>query len=417
MTAPVEWLGSLGLFVGLALVGAVLLRVFFPSITAHRGARRSMLVGLGAVTGAHGAWALDAGRSSQAGMVVSCVVVVVLGFVVASLVPAAAVHRSLKALLLRRAATDSPPSGTTMLSRRRLVSAAAAMVPATSVATALRGFAAGKVDDVSCPRLRVDIASLPPGLDGMTLLHLSDLHLGTARDLHDLERLLARVDDAGRRPDLVVLTGDVADDLRQLEPALAMVRGFGARLGALACLGNHEYLRDIGRTRPIYERSQIPLLVDRGVLLDAGTTALYVAGIDDPVSLDLDIRPALRGSVERAMRDAPAGVFSLLLAHRPEAFDAAYDARVGLTLSGHTHGGQIGFNGKSAFEPMWPDGYLWGAYRRGGSRLYTTSGFGNWFPFRLGCPAEAPLIELVATPRSSLGRLSVASRRGHLQTS
>jgi predicted MPP superfamily phosphohydrolase len=96
------------------------------------------------------------------------------------------------------------------------------------------------------------------------------------------------------------------------------------------------------------------------------------------------------------MRDAPTGVFSLLLAHRPEAFDAAGDARVGLTLSGHTHGGQIGYNGKSAFEPLFPDGYLWGAYRRGASRLYTTSGFGNWFPFRLGCPAEAPLVELFA---------------------
>jgi hypothetical protein len=178
MTAPVAWLSSLGLFVALALVGAVQLQVLFPSVTARllaRRTRRALLGALGAITGAHAAWALDAGRLSRAGMVVSCVAVVILGFVVASLVPAAAVHRVMKVLLLRRPgggaarnrehgndlALPSPRLQGATITRRRLVSAAAAMVPAASVATALRGFAAGKVDDVSCPRLRLDVASLP----------------------------------------------------------------------------------------------------------------------------------------------------------------------------------------------------------------------------------------------------------------
>jgi predicted MPP superfamily phosphohydrolase len=411
MTAPIAWLSSLAILLTLALVGAVLLRLLFPSVATHPGARRACLGVVGLLAAAHGAWALGAGRLGYAAMVASCVGVVILAFAVGSLLPAAVVHRALKAFHVHRSVTGrgadrehgndlpvSSPAAEATLSRRRLISAATGMVPAAAVGTALRGFADGMAD-VSCPVLRLDVPSLPPGLNGLTLLHLSDLHLGAARDLHDLEHLLARVDVSGRRPDLVVLTGDVADDLRQLGPALALVHGFGARLGAVACLGNHEYLRDIRRSRPIYERSHIPLLVDRGVLVEAGMTALYVAGIDDPVALHQDIRPALRRSVERAVREAPAGVFSLLLAHRPEAFDAAHDARVSLTLSGHTHGGQIGFNGKSAFEPLWPDGYLWGAYRRGDSRLYTTSGFGNWFPFRLGCPAEAPLLELVAAKR------------------
>jgi predicted MPP superfamily phosphohydrolase len=396
MMPPVAYTTSFGAFVALALAGAVLLRVLFPAAAAHRGGRRVALVVLVAVAAAHGAWALEdvvphAGRLAYAGMVASCVGVVVLGFAVASLLPAAAVHRALRAIVLRRAPAAGPS-----VSRRALVTAAVSAVPAAAVATALRGFADGE-GDVACPRLRMDVAALPPGLQGLTILHLSDLHLGVARDVRDLERLLERVDGLPRRPDLVLLTGDVAEDLRQLAPALSLVAGLGARLGAVACLGNHEYLRDIRVSRPIYERSRVPLLVDRGTLVRAGDTALYVAGIDDPVALHQDIRPALRRSVERAMRDAPAGVFSVLLAHRPEAFDAAHEARVSLTLSGHTHGGQIGFNGKSAFQPLWPDGYLWGAYRRGAARLYTTSGFGNWFPFRVGCPAEAPLIELVSS--------------------
>jgi uncharacterized protein len=69
---------------------------------------------------------------------------------------------------------------------------------------------------------------------------------------------------------------------------------------------------------------------------------------------------------------------------------------------GHTHGGQIGLFGRSAFEALAPELHLWGTYARGESRLYTTSGFGHWFPFRLGCPTEAPILELVREPDAAL---------------
>ena len=87
----------------------------------------------------------------------------------------------------------------------------------------------------------------------------------------------------------------------------------------------------------------------------------------------------------------------MLLCHRPEGFVPASACGVHLTLAGHTHGGQIGFNGKSAFEPIWRDKYLWGRYSRGESHLYTTSGFGHWFPFRLMCPTEVPILELASS--------------------
>jgi predicted MPP superfamily phosphohydrolase len=390
MSAPVPWSASL---IGLALVtatGAALAMALFPRLMRSRRLRIVLAGGVGLLAMAHVVWGASEGAVGQAAMVVSCVGLVVLGFAVASIAPAALVERGLHRVLTKPASArdDRAP-----LTRRRFVAAATALVPTAAVATALRGFGEG-TGDVRAPLVPLPFAALPTALDGLTLLHLSDLHLGVARDLADLDRFLARVDAGPLRPDLIVLTGDVADDVRQLGPALALVAGFGARLGAVACLGNHEYLRDIRVTRPLYERSRVPLLVDRGLEISGAGARLFVGGIDDPVALDTDVRPALRGSVERVARDAPTGVFRLLLAHRPEAFDAAHAARFDLVLSGHTHGGQIGFNGKSAFEPLWPDGYLWGSYRRGDARLYTTSGFGNWFPFRLGCPAQAPLLEL-----------------------
>jgi predicted MPP superfamily phosphohydrolase len=83
-----------------------------------------------------------------------------------------------------------------------------------------------------------------------------------------------------------------------------------------------------------------------------------------------------------------------MLSHRPAAFDAAAENGVDLTLAGHTHGAQVGLFGRSLLEPLWPEARLWGHYRQGVSQLYTSSGVGHWFPFRLGCPSEAPVIEL-----------------------
>ena len=73
-----------------------------------------------------------------------------------------------------------------------------------------------------------------------------------------------------------------------------------------------------------------------------------------------------------------------------------------LTLSGHTHGGQIGLGGRSIFEYLGgPGQYLWGEYNSGSGKLYTSAGVGHWFPFRLGCPAEAPVLVLRSITRTA----------------
>jgi predicted MPP superfamily phosphohydrolase len=239
------------------------------------------------------------------------------------------------------------------------------------------------------------IPRLPAALAGLSILQLSDVHLGSAKTLGDLDAFLERVATrAPRRPDLVVLTGDMIDDEDLLAPALGRIADLKPRLGVFASLGNHEYFCDMRKIRDAYAKSDVRLLLDEGVTVDAGGALLHVAGVDDPVEIRKNIRPWLERRVDRALASAPSNASYLLLSHRPEAFEAASRLGVDLTLSGHTHGGQIGFNGKSAFEPLFRDGYLWGRYARGASRLYTTSGFGHWYPFRLGCKTEAPLVVL-----------------------
>jgi hypothetical protein len=290
------------------------------------------------------------------------------------------------------------PAPVPVLSRRAMMQASVSILPLSAASAGVGGLISAP-NEVRVPRIEMRFRDLHPDLEGLKILHLSDLHLGVSKRVEHLEGVLARVEALA--PDLVVVTGDLADNLDELRAALEVLHRRRPRLGVFASLGNHEYLHDIRRTRPIYEQSPVPLLVDRGTTLEVGRAKLYIAGADDPVVMGgRQVAERLDRSVERCSERAPADAFRLLLCHRPEGFAPAARRGFHLTLAGHTHGGQVGLFGRSAFQALWPDLYLWGTYARGGSRLYTTSGFGHWFPFRLGCPTEAPLIVL-ASDRSA----------------
>lgn len=304
------------------------------------------------------------------------------------------------ALLNRGAIRVAAPSssGDEKISRRALIHTATAAIPAIAVVPGASGLGNAR----SAPVIRVVRQRFPdlhPDLDGLKILHLSDLHLGSYMQLADLERALAAAKEQ-HRPDLIVLTGDLADDPSLIPAALRMVTAANARYGAVASLGNHEYLNGIEITRPHYEKSPVPLLVGRGRTARIGRAKLFIGGSDDPVHMGGDIAWMVTGSIESSMEDAPPDAdFKLLLCHRPEGHGPAAEVGYDLTLSGHTHGGQVGLLGRSIFETLRPGIGWWGSYlkkKKDGrpSRLYTTSGFGHWFPFRFGCPTEMPIVVL-----------------------
>ncbi|MDB4943623.1 MAG: metallophosphoesterase [Labilithrix sp.] len=337
-----------------------------------------------------------------------------------SLAPAACVTPISAALdrglmRLTRPAGPAPASGAPSrgISRRGLIRAGAAALPTMAAATGASGFASAR----SRPRLPVVTMrydDLHPDLEGFRILHLSDVHLGACVSLADVEAALDAACAKGT-PDLVVVTGDLADDVSQIPGALELVAKVAAKHGAFASLGNHEYLHDIAHVRPLYEASPVPLLVSSGRTLQVGGARLFVAGADDPVLMQEGTSEKLEPSIREAARHAPAHAdFRLLLCHRPEGLGPAAAHGFDLTLAGHTHGGQIGMLGRSLLEHVRPGVGWWGTYererpltaaaqrsvlRRSPSRLYTTSGFGHWFPFRLGCPTELPIIVLTGAPR------------------
>ena len=325
-------------------------------------------------------WLFKVGSTASA-----VAVVVLLGLVIA--LPVSGLLHLLHRGLERRARPDPARFDN---ERRDLLKLAAGAVPAVVVLTGGTGIArAFQNTRVYLRPLR--FPDLPPALEGLRVLHLTDSHLGFFRNLPDFEA----VTRAARpfEPDLVLLTGDIADDLEQLPGALERAASLKPRLGVYGTLGNHEYSRGIEAVMRAYAHSPVRLLRSDGVPLDVQGTRLWLAGADDPRYMHKDTAPFLERTVAEAMIGAPTDAFRLLLSHRPEGLLPAARHGIQLTLAGHTHGGQVGFGGRS-FWRLFTRRYLWGEYRERAAQMYLSAGIGHWFPFRLGCPTEAPVIVL-----------------------
>ncbi len=278
--------------------------------------------------------------------------------------------------------------------RRSLLTKGAAALPAATIAMAGWGVISS-YNDTTIPVVPLRYAGLPAGLEGLRILHLSDIHIGLFFFLEDLERTMEIA--ARHKPDIVLVTGDVSDEIHRLPDALRIIHALRPRYGTYAALGNHEYYRGIESVQRHFDAGPIPLLREAGRAIRINGSDLFIGGTDDPArrGSERNKHAFLRTTVDATLDGAPSDAFHIVMSHRPEGWDEAARNGIELTLSGHYHGGiQWGFNGRGIIESMTPNNYIWGHYRRGESQLYTSAGVGHWFPFRLGCPAEAPLYVL-----------------------
>lgn len=275
--------------------------------------------------------------------------------------------------------------------RRLFLRSTAAAIPLVALSAGGMGVLRS-MSNAKVYKRQIWIDSLPDEMIGMKIFHLSDIHLRHYVKLNDLEQILIEAEKFS--PDMTLVTGDIADDLRVLPDALKMINDLKSPEGAYACLGNHEYFRGLNRVLKIFDKSEIPLFVDEGVRFDRGNYSFFIGGLDDPRFMGAKDYSFFKTAIDKTLVDSHDIDFTILMSHRPDALDYASERKIDLVLAGHTHGGQIGFNGKSIFESYFPDRYLWGHYKLKQSHLYTSSGVGHWFPFRLGCPTEAPIIEL-----------------------
>ena len=250
--------------------------------------------------------------------------------------------------------------------------------------------------DPEITRQQLFFPDLPPGLDGLRLVQLSDLHAGPLVGLSLLRRWRELAER--ERPELLLLTGDFVDSRAdELGPFLEAFRGFRPGLGTFAVLGNHDYFDD---PRPIWRdlaRAGITSLENRSAVIQREGGRLALVGLQDPMARNGRFMHKVFGPgprPDRATRGLPEEAFRLCLNHRPSEWAEARAAGARLTLSGHTHGGQInlipGVNSARLLGP-----YTEGLYRRDGDLLYVSRGLGVvGLPMRIQAPPELVLIEL-----------------------
>jgi predicted MPP superfamily phosphohydrolase len=242
--------------------------------------------------------------------------------------------------------------------------------------------------------LDVAVPGLPPELDGLRIAVVSDLHVGTFTNGATIKRAVEETSRLGA--DLVLLPGDLINNaLADLSDALDAVCNLQSRHGAYLSVGNHDLIED-GAEFVRRVRARAPLLVNESRVVQIRGQVVQLLGL--PWNRDEDL---IARSVQQLARQVAPGAFPILLAHHPHAFDAAAAAGIPLTVSGHTHGGQLMLGDAVGFGPLLYR-YWSGLYRKpgpDGAALVVSNGVGNWFPLRVGAPAE--IIDL--TVRSVTG--------------
>jgi hypothetical protein len=256
-------------------------------------------------------------------------------------------------------------------------------------------------------RITVPIPGLPPALDGLRVVQLSDLHMGQYLGRRELADHVRRVN--ALEPDLICLTGDLVDRAETCRDAFPTLAGLTARHGVLVTLGNHDFYAGADRVAAALRRlTPFTVLRDERADLVVKGARLTVVGVDDlgrDWARGVLEHPALPGLAD----GLPDGRPWILLSHRPDCFAQAARLGVSLMLSGHTHGGQLAL-------PAWPgrkprnlaqfiSRFDRGLFHDGGSTLYVNRGLGfTGQRIRLFTPREVACIELRATPSRQNGR-------------
>src|SRR3989454_4431764 len=257
-----------------------------------------------------------------------------------------------------------------LLSRRRFLARATYAYAGTGVALSSYGvWSAYRLPRVT--RRTLVFPDLPRGLDGLKLLHLSDLHAGIHLGEDTMQEIVAQAN--ALRPDLIVQTGDMIDISRSyIPPYVRAFRELLAPLGVVTVLGNHD--RYTGEREVIQGcRDAGQVFVQNGChVVERHGAVLALVGIDDPHNWSAD--DPQEADVDAALRAAPPDAFQVLLAHRPGAWDTAAPRGIPLTLAGHIHRGPV-YLPLIGWAPRSPlTQYVMGDLQPGDSQLYVDRG-------------------------------------------
>lgn len=269
------------------------------------------------------------------------------------------------------------------------------------------------VYDFNIKTVTIESSDVPAEFNGMRIVQLSDIHLGSWISDRPLKRAVGMINDL--KPDVVLFTGDLVNfSTDEAYPFSEDLQQITAPLGIYAIKGNHDYgdyvqwpsatekQADSDSLASFYRQLGWNLVNNRNMILDRGNSSIAIAGIENWSKKALWGR---RGNLKEALAGTDSITFIILMSHDPSHWEAEVSKiypQVDLTLSGHTHGMQLGIEAPSL---RWsPAQYIYtywaGLYsqklKNGNNQfLYVNRGLGTiGFPGRVGIRPEITLLIL-----------------------
>jgi uncharacterized protein len=241
--------------------------------------------------------------------------------------------------------------------------------------------------DIRTETITLRSPKIPPAVGRITIVQISDVHLGLIVREERLKRILKEVEKAG--PDILVSTGDLVDgQIDNLSRLAEILRELDPAYGKFAITGNHEVYAGLDQSLRFTEKAGFRILRNEGVTING---MIAIAGVDDPQA-KMYGQPG-KGSEKELLSQFSREMFTVLLKHRP-LIDQEARKLFDLQLSGHVHRGQI--------FPFSIITWLYYPVQAGlakvsdASLLYVSRGSGTWGPpIRFLSPPEVTVIELV----------------------
>ena len=195
---------------------------------------------------------------------------------------------------------------------------------------------------IKIERYQVGIKNLPWQFYGYKIAMISDLHISKYTSLKHLRKIMKKInlEDV----DLVVVVGDIVDgDSSFMNKFILASNSIREKTPVVAVLGDHDIYAEPDIIQSYLRHSRTRLLINQGFELKSGDASLWLAGVGDYAANAIpEYKNEFGPNFLEAMLNKPTGMPSILLCHQPNGYNTTINYDVDLTLSGHTHGGQIG---------------------------------------------------------------------------
>jgi uncharacterized protein len=289
------------------------------------------------------------------------------------------------------------------LSRRKFVRNATFAVSVYAFVGSVYGVVKKDSYEITYKEIKID--NLSPELKGFTITLISDIHAGQFMVEDDM-RMYADVVNS-LQSDIICIPGDFVNyDIEEAKKVASAFKNLKAKYGVFGCLGNHDefvnadYVADV-----LNNESPVQILRHRHKRLSVNGKDLYILGVDDTISSTNSLNQRLLYYLDEMSKfllgkeDSYQQSPKILLCHKPYIFDDIAKKDFDLTLSGHTHGGQVvpvrfgnlNFSIASAMSK-----YIEGHYKIGKANMYVSRGIGTVaLPIRINCPPEITKITLI----------------------